>query len=70
MVMQILLLFQYANVLPARQDGAIILPASQHKNHLVYLTSWQVITSWHASSHQRHSLIFGLNGLNNVGVCV
>ncbi len=33
MVIQILLPIQYAKLLPAQQDGAIILPASQHMNH-------------------------------------
>ncbi len=30
---QILLPIRYAKLLPTRQDGAIILPASQHMNH-------------------------------------
>ncbi len=57
MAIRILLLIRYANLLPARQDGIIILPASQHMNpHLptgIYRTSWQV---------SRHSLLFEPNG--------
>ncbi len=33
MATQILLLIRYANLLPARQDGAIILPANHYMNH-------------------------------------
>ncbi len=33
MAMQIILSIRYANLLPDRQDEAIILPASQHLNH-------------------------------------
>ncbi len=33
MAIQILLSILYANLLPARQGGTIILPASQHMNH-------------------------------------
>ncbi len=33
MVIQITLPIPYAKCLPARQDGAIILPVSQHMNH-------------------------------------
>ncbi len=33
MAIQILLPIRYANLLLARQDGSIILPASQHIDH-------------------------------------
>lgn len=35
----------YANLLPGRQDGAIILPVNQHMNHYQLVSSWQQVTS-------------------------
>ncbi len=47
--LQILFPIQYANLLPASKDGAMILPASHHMNHNlpagIPYTSWRICTS-------------------------
>ncbi len=44
MAIQMILPIRHANLLPVMQDGAIILPASQHMNsHLIEYISWQIL---------------------------
>ncbi len=62
---------------PVMYDVAIILLLSYECQvsiwiticQLVYPTSWQICTSYQVSSHQQHSLIFGINCWNIVGMC-
>ncbi len=61
---QIPLAIQYANLIPARQGGAIILPASQHINHHLpagiryYLSDLHQLASFKLP---HYSFIFELN---------
>ncbi len=51
----------YANLLPARQDGAIILPASQHMNHhLPAGISYQLANMYQLASFKPPTTFFNI----------
>ncbi len=59
MPIQIILPIRYANLLPARQDGSIILPASQHMNHhLPAGISYQLTDLYHLASFKPPKTFF------------
>ncbi len=61
MAIQILLPVRYANLLPARQDGSIILPASQHMiRHLPAGISYQLTDVYYLASFKPPITFFNI----------